>query len=273
MPLFSDAKLSERLEALAAAELRRFVDAARVVHPHSDARLIEVAGGVAVYLGEGSPVNEWTGMGHGVPVWESDVEAVERFFAANGARALAIVSPLTGQSLVASLAARGWTADGFENVLVREYEHAESLPVPEGVDIVVADDDELRAMWVHAAAVGFSAPLAPLPAQFALGRIVAARPDAQLLLAFIDGAVAGTGEVSFEGGVAWLSADATLPPFRRRGVQRALQLARLAMGAEAGCDLAVSEALPGSPSQRNMERLGFRVAYTRVDLLAPAPAE
>jgi hypothetical protein len=42
------------------------------------------------------------------------------------------------------------------------------------------------------------------------------------------------------------------------------------MGEAAGCEFAVSESHPGSTSQRNMERLGFRVVYTRVDLLAPA---
>ena len=43
--------------------------------------------------------------------------------------------------------------------------------------------------------------------------------------------------------------------------------------ARAGCDLAVTESAPGSASQRNMERLGFRIAYTRVDLVAPWHAE
>lgn len=272
MPFFADAALSARLEGLAAAEMRRFVETARLVDSHTDARLTEAAGGVAIFMGEGSPVNQWVGMGHCGPVEESDVAAVESFFAENGARALGIVSPLADSSLVSVLAKRGWGVDGFENVLVREYEAGERLDSGSEVEVAMVDDDESRSLWAHIAAVGFSSPLAPHPAQIALGRVIAARPDAQLLLAFVDGVPAGTGELSVEGGVAWLSADATLPQFRCRGVQRALQARRLAIGAAAGCEIAVTEAIPGSASQRNMERIGFRVAYTRVDLLAPASA-
>jgi len=31
-----------------------------------------------------------------------------------------------------------------------------------------------------------------------------------------------------------------------------------------GCDIAMMCALPGSASQRNAERQGFRIAYTRI---------
>jgi hypothetical protein len=47
-------------------------------------------------------------------------------------------------------------------------------------------------------------------------------------------------------------------------VQTALLHARLARAAEAGCDLAVCLAQPGSTSQRNVVRQGFTVLYTRV---------
>ena len=36
------------------------------------------------------------------------------------------------------------------------------------------------------------------------------------------------------------------------------------LAAEQGCDLAMMCALPGSASQRNAERHGFRIAYTRI---------
>ena len=38
---------------------------------------------------------------------------------------------------------------------------------------------------------------------------------------------------------------------------------RLRMAAKAGCKIAVVMTQPGSGSQRNMERQGFRVAYTK----------
>jgi GNAT superfamily N-acetyltransferase len=56
----------------------------------------------------------------------------------------------------------------------------------------------------------------------------------------------------------------SLPAFRRRGVQTALLDVRMQRAAEQGCELAMSLAQPGSASQRNIARQGFRTLYTRV---------
>ena len=48
-----------------------------------------------------------------------------------------------------------------------------------------------------------------------------------------------------------------------RGVQMALLQARLNTAREAGCDIAITLTTPGSASQRNVERAGFSLAYTR----------
>ncbi|HVJ93760.1 MAG TPA: hypothetical protein VM580_28350 [Labilithrix sp.] len=65
-------------------------------------------------------------------------------------------------------------------------------------------------------------------------------------------------------GVALLAGASTIPDARRRGGQRALLAARLRFATDAGCDLAMMGAAPGSASQRNAERQGFRIAYTRI---------
>lgn len=58
--------------------------------------------------------------------------------------------------------------------------------------------------------------------------------------------------------------SSTVPELRRRGLQGALLLERMRYAFEHGCDLAMMVAEAGSNSQRNAERKGFRVAYTRV---------
>jgi len=60
---------------------------------------------------------------------------------------------------------------------------------------------------------------------------------------------------------------ATLPAYRRRGVQSALLASRLALARELGCDLAVVTTQPGSKSQGNVQRLGFELAYSRAILV------
>jgi GNAT superfamily N-acetyltransferase len=68
-------------------------------------------------------------------------------------------------------------------------------------------------------------------------------------------------------GVAQLTGAATAPAHRGRGVQTALLSARLADAASAGCDIAVVTAQPASKSQRNVQRRGFDLLYTRAVLV------
>jgi GNAT superfamily N-acetyltransferase len=102
------------------------------------------------------------------------------------------------------------------------------------------------------------------PAHLEFGVVIAAHKEHVLVLAWAGGKPAGTGSVKIDQDIAWLSADSTLPEFRRQGVQQAVQRYRLDLAREAGCSLVVTEAVPGSGSQRNMERLGFHVMYTHL---------
>ncbi len=63
--------------------------------------------------------------------------------------------------------------------------------------------------------------------------------------------------------VAILAGASTVPEGRRQGAQNALLDARLKFAREKGCTIATMGALPGSQSQRNAEKNGFRIAYTR----------
>ena len=74
-----------------------------------------------------------------------------------------------------------------------------------------------------------------------------------------------------EAGIVALFGTATLPGFRRRGVQTALIRQRLWEAAQSGCEYAVVSTMPGSGSQRNMERRGFRVAYTKLVMVRSWP--
>jgi hypothetical protein len=58
---------------------------------------------------------------------------------------------------------------------------------------------------------------------------------------------------------------APIARFRSGGLHRELISARLYEALAQGCDLATASTLPGSGSQRNYERLGFEVVYTKID--------
>src|SRR4029077_5167416 len=88
--------------------------------------------------------------------------------------------------------------------------------------------------------------------------------NTECYFARVDGKIAGGATVALRGRIAGLFGASTLPAFRNRGVQTALLEARMQRAAEQGCELAMSIALPGSTSQRNITRRGFRTLYTRV---------
>lgn len=267
---FADLELARRLEALVAEEMRRFVHAARSKDPSCGAECLEVAGGVAVFVAEGSPVNMAVALGFERPVIDDHIEAIERFYIERGSEPTMSVCPLAHPTLTESLGHRGWVVDYYENLLVRDLLARIDIAPPGDVTIIEVECVEEADVWTAVAATAFSAPLDPSPEQMYLCGLVAARSGTRLFLALVDGHPAGTGELFVSNGVGWLSADATLPQFRGRGVQTALQSHRLTAARASGCEFAVSESLPGGVSQRNMQRHGFEVAYTRPTFVAPA---
>ena len=77
------------------------------------------------------------------------------------------------------------------------------------------------------------------------------------------GAQLATGSFGAHDRVALLAGASTIPSGRGLGAQGLLLSARLHAAQAQGCALAVMAAAPGSTSQRNAERGGFQVAYTR----------
>jgi hypothetical protein len=87
--------------------------------------------------------------------------------------------------------------------------------------------------------------------------------DWHLYLARVNGEPAGAALLALDDDVGYLANASTLPEYRNRGVQTALIAARIADAVGSGCDLVASQAQFGSASQRNLERAGLRVAYTK----------
>jgi hypothetical protein len=102
------------------------------------------------------------------------------------------------------------------------------------------------------------------------------RPGWRTYVAY-DGTVpAASGALYCRDGLAWLGVGATIPAYRRRGVQGALISRRIADAIAGGCRDIVTEtgeAVPGEPnsSYANMLRNGFRVVYSRSNYVRTRP--
>jgi GNAT superfamily N-acetyltransferase len=135
--------------------------------------------------------------------------------------------------------------------------------IPGSISVRVIKPEEAR-LWSEISARGWSSDHPELRTFLEeFGSISAARKDSLSFIAEIDGVPGAAGTLSIHDGVGIFAGASTVPEARRRGLQAALLQSRMSYALNHGCDLAMMVALPGSESQRNAERKGFRIAYTR----------
>jgi GNAT superfamily N-acetyltransferase len=196
-------------------------------------------------------------------VTEGALGEMEEFFSQRGSATMHEVCPHAGVAVMEKLCGRGYVPMEVSNVLYRTVE------VPEGklgdgirVRAVGADEAEL---WGKVSARGWTHGHPELEGFMKqMGALCVAREQSPCFLAEVDGVAGAAGGLVLNEGVALFAGAATVPELRRRGLQGALLAERMRYAAEAGCDLAMMVAEAGSESQRNAERKGFRVGYTRM---------
>lgn len=260
---FSDLTLARRLEKTEALANVDFVKGRAKAFPDRGAEWIEVAGTYAMFDGPASPVTQTFGLGMFQPVTSADLDELEEFFRSRGAGVFHEVCPLADSSLLPLLNERGYQPIEFTSVLYRPIQADLQLAAGRNERITVrrtepADHD----LWARTAAEGWSEYSELAEFLDEMGKVSAKRA-APNFLAELDGKAIATGAMNICEGVALLAGASTIPEGRRQGAQLALLEFRLRYAAEHGCDIALMGALPGSGSQRNAERHGFRIAYTR----------
>jgi len=267
---FSDVALARRLERAEAEGGARFVEARSRVVLDSGAAWIDVAGTYAMFDGPLSPVTQTFGFGLFAPPSVEQLIEIERFYRQRGAPVFHEVSPLADAAHAALLGERGYHPFEFTSVMYRPIAADAAIALRqaqggpgEAITVRTIGPDEC-ALWSATAAAGWSATRELGDFMLDVARVQADRPDTRLFLAEQNGRAIATGTLCLNEGVALLAGASTIPEGRGRGAQLALLASRLAYAADHGCDLAMMCALPGSGSQRNAERHGFRIAYTRM---------
>ena len=98
---------------------------------------------------------------------------------------------------------------------------------------------------------------------FSFGRISARTEGGHPYLAELDGKPIATGMLFMSEEVCILAGASTILEARNQGAQNALFAARLQFASEHGCRLAMMCSAPGSQSQKNAQKNGCEIAYTR----------
>lgn len=193
-------------------------------------------------------------------LWPEDsgrAEEIGAFYRERGVRGWLELAPCARfERLASALTGAGAAQVGFHCMLSGRA----VAPAPSDVQVERADDAErfadliLRGHGVPAAArVRDRASVARWSELAGWSRY----------LARIDGEPAGAALLVVDGDLGYLANASTLPEFRNHGVQTALIAARIRDAAAAGCGLVSSQTEFGSASQRNLERAGLQVAYTK----------
>lgn len=262
---FADLALARRLETTDALAGVEFARAWARLHSYTGDVCIPVSGGHASFGGIDSPLTQAFGLGLNGPVTEADMSGMEEFYQAHGAHVNVETCPLAHPSLLKLLNERGYRPIEYSNVFARELTGGEPRAGPDPASEVRVRKPALHEAESYSLLVAKSffenAEVSPEFLDIIVSPFHAA--GAFFFMAEVGGVPAGGGMMSIHNGVASLGGAGTLPEFRNRGVQKALLLARLALAAQSDCDLAMVATLPGSISQRNVERQGFRVVYTR----------
>jgi len=265
---FADLTLARRLERAEGHNNARSVEARARLFPERGACWIEVAGALAMFDGPSSPITQTFGLGLSQMPTADDMARIEAFYHERGAPVYHEVSPIADAALLAQLVERGYHPIEFTSVLYRSiagagpFSASRSVRLQTDVRIRLIEPGE-EELYARISAAGWR-EFGFDDFMLEMGLVYANTEGLRLFVAELDGEAIATGALSLCEGVAHLAGASTIPEGRRRGAQLALLEARLQYAASHGCDLALMGAQPGSGSQRNAERHGFRIAYTRV---------
>ncbi len=226
----------------------------------------KIGTGSAVLCGPGSPLTQCNRLFFESEFDPNQLDEAEAFFAGRTDQWEYSVTPFQALELLPAVIERGWTQVSYENVMVLELASLD-LPAVSTLRVTRVSPHE-TATWARIATEAFFGSDVPVGLEN-LSTVIAHTADTHAFLAWEGDEAIAAATVAVTGATAYLGGAATLPQHRGKGAQAALLRSRLQFASDRGCDLAMCECTPGSQSQRNQERAGFRVAYTKLVLTRP----
>ena len=265
MKIFSDKTLSQKIERTEASSNAGFVESRAKLFPESGAEWIEIAGVYAMFDAIDSPTTQTFGLGLFDEITDVEMDKIEAFFKERDAPVFHEVSPLADPAIFPILNKRGYQPIEFTNVMYQEIDSSNSFVRPQNSQIKtrIIDKNEVD-LFAETSTKGWIDEMPEYTEQMLeFSRIGASADGAIPFIAELNAEPMATGTLYIYDDIAILAGASTIPAQRKKGAQTALLEARLRYALENGCTIAVMDAMPGSQSQRNAEKNGFRIAYTR----------
>jgi hypothetical protein len=265
MNIHSNKALSQRLERTEARANAEFVRSRQKMFPDSNADWIEINGTYAMFDGVESPLTQTFGLGLFSALTETDLESIEKFYNRFSAPIFHEVSPMSDPAHIEILLKHGYRPIEMSSILYKPLIREKSAQNKNHSEITTRKlkVGEEKA-WVSTNVEGWSVEMPGFTDfLYPISQIVAHSKGSRPFFAELNGKPISTGILYIFDDVALLSGDSTISEGRNRGGQSALIDARLNDAVDHGCTLAMIAASPGSQSQKNAEKNGFRIAYTR----------
>lgn len=206
--------------------------------------------------------NRVTGLGLEEPLNQKTIDKIKHFFSESKSRhTLTLVPSVITKDTESLLAANGYKPGSNWAIFYRDTSPIENARTAFEIKLIGKDYADAFAELVTGI-YGFPAEMNKV--------FSSAIPlkNINYYMAFDKGVPAGAGCVYFGGDTAWFALAATLPEYRKRGVQSALLKVRIDDAKKRGCNwisvrTAEDTADNDSPSYRNMFRYGFILLYKR----------
>ncbi|MGB0590000.1 MAG: GNAT family N-acetyltransferase [Myxococcota bacterium] len=247
------------------------------VAEHDARRLAQVLREIG---GDGAPINSgwmacdipgsWAdyaaGLGLSGTVSDQELDDLEAFYDTRERPCRVQVTPFQHPSLMAGLERRGFKAIDRDSVLVHPLDALPDMPTCDGLTFREVDPNESVDIEAFCTAQGRAFfPDGQLPeGMHPISRRVAAHRRSTIWLVERDERLIASGGIETFKGSSVLFAGGVAPEARRRGVHSALITHRLHFAKAQGFNHALIASVPGGPTERNAQRLGFSLVYTHL---------
>lgn len=269
LALFIDKDLAYKLESDVVEGNRQLIEAWNHSNAKTKAKELEIGNVLAVYGSSDCPINETVGLGITSPVDESTLNQIEDFYRDNNHPSVIRVCPLADPSLIELTKKKGYTLNSFSYRWFLDLEEWKSFFKELDPRVKIAKNNE-KMEWARTVASGFE-DIDEVSEEYNLDLEEAffSMRSSIPVLAYENNIVGAGGILTLNDQVAALFSTSTRHSFRKKGLQTALIDWRLRYAKDIGAKVATIETEPGSDSQRNVERMGFRLAYVTAELVKP----
>ena len=265
MTIFSDKSLSQKIERANGRSNADFIESHAKLFPQSGAEWVEIAGVYAMFDAIDSPTTQTFGLGLFGEITNIEMDKIEAFFRERNSSVIHEVSPLADPQIFPILNERGYQPIEFSSVMYQTLDSANIFSQSGNSQILtrIIKKNEVD-LFAETSTKGWLDEMPEYAEQMLeFSRIGASAEGAIPFIAELHDEPIATGTLYLYDDIAILAGASTIPEARKKGAQNALLEARLRYALENGCKIAIMDAMPGSQSQRNAEKNGFRIAYTR----------